>query len=108
MQTLGKYGKVYDKNNGYWLVKKEDNYFYLKARQQQLNDMLRARGHLFLNEVYDVLGFPRTMMGCIVGWMYRPGVHVDFNLPKLEEITDTIPLSFNVDGIIYDKIEEEP
>lgn len=47
-------------------------------------------------------------MGCIVGWMYRSDVHVDFGLPKPEEIEDSIPLNFNVDGIIYDKIEEEP
>lgn len=108
METVSEYGKVFDKSNAAWQLEKNMNLFYLKAREAQLNDMLRARGHLFLNEVYDLLGFPRTMMGCIVGWMYRPGVHVNFNLPKLEEIEDAIPLSFNVDGIIYDKIEEGP
>ena len=34
--------------------------YYLKARQAQATDMLKARGHLFLNEVYDMLSFPRT------------------------------------------------
>lgn len=108
METLEGYGKVFDKDNVCWLRNMELNWYYLIAREAQLNDMLKARGHLFLNEVYDLLGFPRTKMGCIVGWLYKPGVHVSFNIPKLEEIKDSIPLNFNVEGIIYDKIEEEP
>lgn len=96
METLGEYGKVFDKNNVCWLGNMELNRYYLIARESQVNDMLKARGHLFLN------------MGCIVGWMYGPGVHVSFSIPNLEEIKDSIPLSFNVDGIIYDKIEEGP
>lgn len=108
METLGEYGKVFDKDNVCWLGSIELNRYYLTARESQLNEMLKARGHLFLNEVYDLLGFPRTKMGCIVGWLYRPGVHVSFNIPKLEEIKDSISLSFNVEGIIYDKIEEGP
>lgn len=108
MKTLGKYGKVFDKNSECWLGNVELSRYFLIARETQSNDMLKARGHLFLNEVYDLLGFPRTKMGCIIGWMYKPGAHVSFNVPKLEEIKDSIPLSFNVDGIIYNKIEEEP
>lgn len=108
METLSKYGKVFDEKNPCWQKDMATNLYYLKARETQCDDILRARGHLFLNEVYDVLLFPRTKMGCIVGWMYKPGAHVNFNLPKLEEVEDSIPLNFNVDGIIYDKIEEEP
>lgn len=107
MKTLGEYGKVFDKSNVCWLENMKLNRYYLTARESQANDMLKARGHLFLNEVYDLLNFPRTKMGCIVGWLYKPGAHVNFSIPNLEEIKDSIPLSFNVDGIIYDKIEEE-
>lgn len=36
------------------------------------NDMLRTRGHLFLNELYDLLGMPRTRPGAVVGWVCDP------------------------------------
>lgn len=33
-----------------------------------MNDKLRWQGHLFLNEVYDALGMPKTRLGAVMGW----------------------------------------
>ena len=81
--------------------------------------MLKSRGHLFLNEVYDLLDIPRSKAGQVVGWVYNKNNnvkgdnYVDFNI---YDITDkakrsfvngyerTILLDFNVDGVIYDLI----
>ena len=83
--------------------------------------MLRSRGHLFLNEVYDMLGYPRIKEGNIIGWIYDEknpvgDNFVDFNIYPLNGIVDqakinfingderSILLDFNVDGPILDLI----
>ena len=38
----------------------EFNLSFLKGRQRYANDLLKSRGHLFLNEVHDMLGIERT------------------------------------------------
>lgn len=65
----------------YWVVFDERSHHFSKApganadtvmmKQNWANDKLRSRGHLFLNEVYDLLGLPRTEAGQIVGWVFR-------------------------------------
>jgi len=64
------YAKIFDELNPNWLKDAEQNKFRLLAVQSQMNDKLKAKGHLFLNEVYDALDFPRTAMGAVVGWVY--------------------------------------
>jgi hypothetical protein len=89
---------------------------FLRAQQQYANDKLRANGHLFLNEVYDMLGIPRTKAGQVVGWVYDAenpigDNYVDFGIYDIHRETvrnfvngyeRTILLDFNVDGNIWD------
>ena len=92
---------------------------FLIAQQNYLNDVLIIRGHVFLNEVYDALGFPHTKEGAIVGWVLGSNPernigdgYIDFGLANgdvadMEFINgdnDAILLDFNVDGIIFDLI----
>ena len=95
-----------------WKNNAERNLYFLRMMQSEANDMLNARGHLFLNEVYDLLGFPRTKDGQLVGWI-RGGNDVDFGIYTVfgKENNDftngyspTCILDFNVDGLIYNKI----
>ena len=82
---------------------------FLKVQQNYANERLKTKGHLFLNEVRDMLGLPRTKIGQLVGWVYKDGKYVDFGLNgKLNERfnngdSNTATLEFNVDGIILDK-----
>lgn len=46
------------------------NQMFLIGQQEVANRMLRARGYLFLNDVYEMLGFERTVAGQVVGWVY--------------------------------------
>ena len=112
------YARFYDDGCTGWSKDPEYNLMFLKAQQQYANDLLRSRGHLFLNEVYDMLGIPRTKAGQVVGWVYNENNpvgdnYVDFGLYDIRRrpVRDfvngyerVILLDFNVDGVIYDLI----
>jgi hypothetical protein len=43
----------------------------LAAAQAYANDQLRTRGHLFLNELLDLLELPRVRQGQTAGWVWK-------------------------------------
>ena len=103
-----KRSRNYDNNADY-------NMFFLRAQQNYLNDLLIARGHVFLNEVYDALDLPRTAVGQIVGWVRNsndPNAdgYIDFRIMNADRETEdgriepAIVLDFNVDGPVLEKI----
>lgn len=95
----------------------EANLTFLIAQQRWAEERAKAIGHLFLNEVYDMLGIPRTAAGAIMGWVYDPkdpdfkvdfGIH-NIHIPANREFVNgwerSIWLDFNVDKEpIYTKI----
>lgn len=94
-----------------WSKDPQYNKMYLVNQQNYFNDVLRTRGHLYLNEVYDALGIPRTKAGQIVGWVFEDeNSYVDFGLNDQRNTefingkTTNALLVFNVDGVIIDKI----
>lgn len=108
------YARFYDDGCTQWSKDPQYNLMYLRSQQNYFNDLLITRGHVFLNEVYDALGIPRTQPGQIVGWVVGGGDNfVDFGIfdgdkPRNRDFVNgfekTILLDFNVDGIIYDLI----
>lgn len=110
--------KCFDESCAAFEKSPEDNMKFLKCQQNYANDLLKRRGHLFLNEVYDMLGFQRTTAGSIVGWIYDEECpngdnYVDFGIFNIKSeaarnfvngYERAIWLDFNVDGVIYDKI----
>ena len=114
--TYSDFARFFDVGCTGWEDDPEYNLMYVKHQQEFANDLLHSRGYLFLNEVYDMFGIPRTKAGQIVGWLSdgHDGF-VDFGIftRKDEETVafvngfeKTILLDFNVDGVIYDKIED--
>lgn len=112
------YARVFDESSRRWKKSSEYNFMFLRDAQEHFNDLLNSRGHLFLNEVYDYLDFPRSEAGQFVGWLKDGGgdCKVDIGLfdPNNERSAAfingyerNIILDFNVDGIIYDKIEKK-
>ena len=111
------YARFFDPTSTSWSKEPEYNLVFLKCQQNYANDMLRARGHMFLNEVYDMLGIPRSQAGAVVGWvMTRDGSsdnYINFGIYDDEwNARDfvngregSILLDFNVDGVIFDKID---
>lgn len=109
------YARYFDKENPEWEKSDEYNLMFLKSQQNYANDLLKSKKYLFLNDVYDMLGFPRTQAGQFVGWFYDEenpvgDNFVDFNLTDCYRAVSggnpekTILLDFNVDGNIIDKI----
>lgn len=99
-----KTSRIFTKDNGSWSPNPEYNVVFLRAQQAYANDVLFARGHIFLNEVYDELGFPRTAIGAVVGWRKTGTGYINFGDFGVESSPGSIELTFNVDGPILDLI----
>lgn len=109
------YARFFDESSKNWRTTPEYNMMFLHCQQQYAKDLLHARGHIFLNEVYDMIGVDRSKAGAVVGWILsKDGDNdVDFGIfnGKTMEARNfvnnaerSILLDFNVDGVIYDKI----
>lgn len=116
--TYSDYARFFDDGCTGWTKDPEYNLMFLKDQQRYANDLLKSKGHLFLNEVYDMLGIPRTKAGQVVGWIYDEkhpvgdnfidfGIY-DINKNRNRDFVNgyerTILLDFNVDGNILDMI----
>lgn len=112
-KAFSPYARFFDESAPEWKKDPELNLVYLRTVQQMMTDKLRARGHLFLNEVYDALGIPRSKAGAVVGWKLGMGDdYVDFGLYSgydrsrdfVNGYERSILLDFNVAGVIYDQL----
>ena len=113
--NLSIYARVFDDANLEWTKDQTYNLHFLKSQQNMANQILKDRGYIFLNEVYQMLGFEPVPFGQLVGWMNGIGGDgfVDFGIydERNREARDfvngrekSIWLDFNVDGVIYDLI----
>ena len=94
------------------------NLMTLLSKQGELNERLKHRGYLFLNEVYEFLDCSDPIRdGQYLGWYYDPSdptLHnnVDFGIYDCHDLLkcnfvngfeSTILLDFNIDGNIVDR-----
>ena len=106
--------RFFDASNKHWDRNNDMNKMFLKSVESLANNRLQAQGSLFLNEVYDMLGFERTDRGALVGWLKtgEEGDHyVDIgfrdyqrNRKFVNGEENVVLLDFNHDGIIYDRL----
>lgn len=114
--TYSPYAKFYDDGCSGWTKDPEANLMFLRMQQDAATKRLKQQGWLLLNDVYDMLGIPRTKDGMVIGWVYDEkhpvgdnfvdfGIY-DTNRPSNRDFVNgyerTILLDFNVDGNIYD------
>ena len=65
------FARFFDSDCKEWEDDPEYNMMFLKGMQARANDLLKVKGHLFLNEVYEMLGMQPSKAGQIVGWTYN-------------------------------------
>lgn len=113
------YARFFDDGCNGWSKSAEYNLMFLLDQQAHANDLLKQQGHLFLNEVYDALGIPRTKAGNVVGWIYDEDnpigdnfvdfgifdIHKDKARDFVNGYERTILLDFNVDGNILELMQ---
>lgn len=114
--TYSPYAKFYDDGCSGWTKDPEANLMFLRMQQDAATKRLKQQGWLLLNDVYDMLGIPRTKDGMVIGWVYDEkhpvgDYFVDFGIYDTNRASNrdfvngyerTILLDFNVDGNIYD------
>lgn len=113
-EYINKYGEVC--KNIHWTNDSQYNIQQLDVFLRHVNELLKTKESLFINEVLDVFGFPRTDIGATNGWVYEPNDHrsscyVDFGIDKdavlkkyRQGITEPILITLNPDGYIVDRI----
>lgn len=116
------FARCFDESSSLWEKSSELNLLTLRAHMNWANERLRTRGYLFLNEVYESLDIQPTKAGAVVGWIYAPDdenhkgdSYVDFGIYDISRAKNrdfvnglerNIWLDFNVDGVIYDKLDK--
>ena len=106
------YARFFEESNVNWKDNAELNRIFVQAQQNYANHLLHARGHVFLNEIYDMLGIPRCKAGQVVGWVVGEGGDnfIDFGMYEAANANfvngaeRNIILDFNVDGSVLDFI----
>lgn len=113
------FAKCFDDGCPGWEKDANFNLMYIRAQTEFLNKKLRSQGHLFLNEAYDVFGFPRTKAGNTHGWVYDPkdpnlNNFVDFGIYNAHKqgsrdfvngYERCVWLEPNIDGYILDRLQ---
>lgn len=60
----------FDKFNPHWNNSdRRQNAIFISMVQMHLNDLLKTRGYVTMNEALELLGFERTVAGGMNGWI---------------------------------------
>lgn len=112
--TIDDTSRIWYEGNPGWTKDPTFNLMYLKKQQAFATEKLKSQGHLFLNEVYEMLGYDRTPQGNVCGWIYDEknpvgdnfvdfGIYDIHNKQKIAFVNGyerSILLEFNHDGNI--------
>lgn len=111
------YARIIDETSSVWDPNDDITELNIHAQLNYMNDILHTRGYLFLSDVYDALGIPRTPASQVVGWLWKKGNgdhYVSFgdieghrikfwDDSRRREVANYL-LDFNVDGEIVNEI----
>lgn len=112
--TIDDTSRIWYEGNPGWTKDPTFNLMYLKKQQAFATEKLKSQGYLFLNDVYEMLGYDKTALGQNVGWIYDEknpvgdnfvdfGIYDIHNKQKIAFVNGNekaILLEFNHDGNI--------
>lgn len=116
------YARFFDRDNPNYSRDNDYNMSFICAQERTANRIIERRGHVFLNEVYELYGLPHTKAGAVVGWVlgkgpnrdgcvdvtatrvWRNAATGDTSLTYKDGYDQAILLDFNPDGVILDLI----
>lgn len=111
------YARIIDETSSVWDPSDDITELNIHAQLNYVNDILRTRGYLFLSDVYDALGIPRTPASQVVGWLWKKGDgdhyvsfgdieghRIQFWDDSRRRTVANYLLDFNVDGEIVNEI----
>ena len=109
-ESVSEYARWFDECSINWINDAEQNRMFLTCQENYANELLRAKGCLFLNDVYNMLGIARTKAGQVAGWIYSEddkdqvsfGIYSDVNRDFVNGRSANALLDFNVEGNILD------
>ena len=111
------YSRFIDENSSIWDSSSDITELNIRSQLNYMNDILRTRGYVFLSDVYDALGIPRTPASQVVGWLWNKGDgdhyisfgnieehRIQFYDESRRKTIAVYLLDFNVDGEIVNDI----
>lgn len=116
--AIDDFSRIFYEGNIGWDPDPQYTLMFLKKQQAFATERLERDGFLFLNDVYEMLGFNRTKEGQAVGWIYDEknpvgdnfvdfGIYDLHNDQKIKFVNGDergILLEFNHDGNILEKM----
>ena len=94
-----------------WAASTDYDKTFIECVQAQLDNNLKSKGHLFLNEALTALGMSDCKKGAVTGWVMGNGDdYVDLRAAlhwSVDECGRKVPyyiIDPNIDGVIFDKI----
>lgn len=116
--TISSFARMYDDGNIGWTKDPQANLNFLKMQEAAATKLLQRQGYLFLNDVYEMLGFPKTKEGQVAGWIFDEknpehkgdnfvdlgifNTNIKRNVDFVNGYERVILLDFNIDGNILD------
>ncbi len=101
METPTKVGVIFDESSPNWSRIDMNNLMFLRMTMNYAQNMLQARGHVFVNEIFDMLGLKRRPFGQLLGWVHP---QTDLVIYDVEKQDDHYILTFYTQGDIHESI----
>lgn len=110
--------QIFDERSGHWRRYWTADMVldYLSVKENECNDKRQMNGHIFVNEILDILGLPRTCEGQVLGYIDKPvsfglfdgsevAVRRARNILSINRNGDIhVPIHLEPEGIIFDRI----
>lgn len=114
LENYSPFARFFDDGCTGWDPNPEYSLMFLNQQQNWANDKLKRQGYLFINDVYEMLGIPKTREGQVHGWIYDEknpigdnfvdfgiyDIHIEKNRDFVNGYEKVILLDFNHDGNI--------